>query len=95
MIAKGFLKGNKLPGAIGTIDCRHWKQLVAVMFRENDLLNDFLDRMLLRAYEQAKKQTGSHSKAARLFRTDRVSLYQRIAKAKQRINGDTASEETG
>lgn len=62
-----------------------------IIFRENDSLDDFLDRMLLRAYEQAKKQTGSHSKAARLFRTDRVSLYQRIARARQRINGSIAS----
>jgi transcriptional regulator with PAS, ATPase and Fis domain len=66
-----------------------------IIFRENDSLDDFLDRMLLRAYEQAKKQTGRHSKAARLFRTDRVSLYQRIARAKQRINGDTAPGEAG
>jgi transcriptional regulator with PAS, ATPase and Fis domain len=53
-----------------------------VVFRENDSLDDFLDRMLLRAYEQLRKQTGSHSKAARLLRTDRVSLYQRIARCK-------------
>ncbi len=66
-----------------------------VVFRENDSLDDFLDRMLLRAYEQLRKQTGSHSKAARLLRTDRVSLYQRIARARQRINGDVASGEAG
>jgi hypothetical protein len=35
-----------------------------IIFRENDSLDDFLDRMLLRAYEQLRKQTGSHSKAA-------------------------------
>jgi transcriptional regulator with PAS, ATPase and Fis domain len=64
---------------------------VPIIFRENDSLDDFLDRMLLRIYEQAKEQTGSHSKAARLFRTDRVSLYQRIARARQRINGSTSS----
>jgi len=64
-----------------------------VVFRENDSLDDFLDRMLLRAYEQLRKQTGSHSKAARLLRTDRVSLYQRIARARERINGDVASGE--
>ena len=64
-----------------------------IVFRENDSLDDFLDRMLLRAYEQLRKQTGSHSKAARLLRTDRVSLYQRIARARERINGDVASGE--
>jgi transcriptional regulator with PAS, ATPase and Fis domain len=66
-----------------------------VVFRENDSLDDFLDRMLLRAYEQLRKQTGSHSKAARLLRTDRVSLYQRIARARQRINASVAPGEAG
>jgi transcriptional regulator with PAS, ATPase and Fis domain len=56
-----------------------------IVFRENDSLDDFLDRMLLRAYEQLRKQTGSHSKAAQLLRTDRVSLYQRIERARQRV----------
>jgi transcriptional regulator with PAS, ATPase and Fis domain len=59
-----------------------------IVFRENDSLDDFLDRMLLRAYEQLRKQTGSHSKAARLLRTDRVSLYQRVERARQRISGN-------
>ena len=56
-----------------------------IIFHENDSLDDFLDRMLLRAYEQLRKQTGSHSKAAQLLRTDRVSLYQRIERARQRV----------
>jgi transcriptional regulator with PAS, ATPase and Fis domain len=59
-----------------------------VIFRENDSLDDFLDRMLLRAYEQLRKQTGSHSKAARLLRTDRVSLYQRIERARTRVRSN-------
>jgi transcriptional regulator with PAS, ATPase and Fis domain len=62
-----------------------------IIFREDDSLDDFLDRMLLRAYEQLRKQTGSHSKAAQLLRTDRVSLYQRIERARQRIRGDASS----
>lgn len=66
-----------------------------IVFRENDSLDDFLDRMLLRAYEQLRKQTGSHSNAARLLRTDRVSLYQRIARARQRINDGVASGDAG
>lgn len=59
-----------------------------IIFREDDSLDDFLDRMLLRAYEQLRKQTGSHSKAAQLLRTDRVSLYQRIERARQRVNNN-------
>jgi transcriptional regulator with PAS, ATPase and Fis domain len=64
-----------------------------IVFRENDSLDDFLDRMLLRAYEQLRKQTGSHSKAALLLRTDRVSLYQRIERARQRIGAINSSSE--
>lgn len=62
-----------------------------VIFRENDSLDDFLDRMLLRAYEQLRKQTGSHNKAARLLRTDRVSLYQSIEQARRRIDASLPS----
>lgn len=46
-----------------------------IIFRENDSLDDFLDRMLLRAYQ--RKQTGSHSKAARLLRTDTSAVHAR------------------
>ena len=56
-----------------------------IIFRENDSLDDFLDRMLLLAYEQLRNQTGSHSKTARLLRVDRVSLYQRVERARQRV----------
>jgi transcriptional regulator with PAS, ATPase and Fis domain len=62
-----------------------------IIFREDDSLDDFLDRMLLRAYEQLRKQTGSHSKAARLLRIDRVSLYQRVERARQRIKGNSST----
>ena len=62
-----------------------------IIFRENDTLDDFLDRTLLRAYEQIRKQTGSHSKAAGVLRTNRISLYRRIARARQRLqSGPTA-----
>lgn len=64
-----------------------------IIFRENDSLDDFLDSMLLRAYEQLRKQTGSHSKAARLLRIDRVSLYQRVERARQRIKSSIAPRE--
>lgn len=62
-----------------------------IIFREHDSLDDFLDRTLLRAYEQTRKQTGSHSKAAGVLRTNRISLYRRIARARQRLqSGPTA-----
>jgi len=56
-----------------------------VRFRENDSLDDFLDRAMLSLYEQLRQRTGTHSQTARVLKTDRVSLYQRLERARQRI----------
>lgn len=56
-----------------------------IAFHEGDSLDDFLDRTMLRLYDQVLIKTGSHSQAARLLRTNRVSLAQRIARARQRL----------
>ncbi len=56
-----------------------------VSFYENDSLDDFLDRTMLNLYEQLRKQTGTHTQTARLLRIDRVSLYQRLERARLRI----------
>jgi len=58
---------------------------VPIIFHDTDSLDDFLDRTMLGLYDQLLAKTGSHSQAARLLRTDRVSLYQRIERARQRI----------
>jgi transcriptional regulator with PAS, ATPase and Fis domain len=60
-----------------------WQLLVA--FHEGDSLDDFLDQTMLSLYEQVLSKTGSHSQAARLLCTDRVSLYQRIERARRRL----------
>ncbi len=73
-----------LPGSLLSEMATH----VPIILRENDTLDDFLDRMLLRVYDQLREQAGSHSQAARLLRIDRVSLYQRIERAKQRIQSN-------
>ena len=63
---------------------------VPIIFHERDSLDDFLDRTMLGLYDQLLAKTGSHSQAARLLRTDRVSLYQRIERARRRLlNGTT------
>jgi len=49
-----------------------------VRFGEKDSLDDFLDRTMLCLYAELLQQTGTDAQAARLLRTDRVSLYQRI-----------------
>jgi two-component system response regulator HydG len=56
-----------------------------VRFCQNDSLDDFLDRTMLSLYEQLRQQTGTHTQAARLLRIDRVSLYQRIERARLRM----------
>src|SRR2546426_8970188 len=58
---------------------------IPLMYHENDSLEAFLDRTLLTLYEQLLATTGNHSQAARLLRIDRTSLYQRLERARRRI----------
>ena len=53
--------------------------------QKNESLDDYLDRTMLHLYEKLREQTGSHSRTAYLLRTDRTSLYQRIERARKRI----------
>jgi transcriptional regulator with PAS, ATPase and Fis domain len=63
---------------------------VPIVFHDSDSLDDFLDRTMLGLYDQLLAKTGNHSQAARLLRTDRVSLYERVERARRRIlNGTT------
>jgi transcriptional regulator with PAS, ATPase and Fis domain len=55
------------------------------IFDENDSLDAFLDRTLLNLYDQLLAKTGSHSQAAKLLNMDRVALYQRIKRVRQRL----------
>jgi transcriptional regulator with PAS, ATPase and Fis domain len=59
---------------------------VPTVFRDTDSLDDYLDRTMLGLYDQLCTKTGSHSETARLLRTNRVSLYQRIERARQRMH---------
>lgn len=58
---------------------------VPLTYQESESLDDFLDRIMLGLYEQLLAKTGSHTKTARILRTDRVSLYQRIERARRRL----------
>jgi transcriptional regulator with PAS, ATPase and Fis domain len=58
---------------------------VPFVYQESDSLDEFLDRITLKLYEQLLNKTGSHTQTARLLRTDRVSLYQRIERARRRL----------
>jgi transcriptional regulator with PAS, ATPase and Fis domain len=62
---------------------------VPMIFHDTDSLDDFLDRTMLGLYDQLLAKTGSHSQAARLLRTDRVSLYQRVERARRRMQSRT------
>lgn len=75
-----------LPHAALTVPyLRHSASQIPVVFREEDSLDDFLDRTMLGLYEHLKSQTGSHSQTARMLRTDRTSLYQRLERARRRM----------
>lgn len=58
---------------------------VPLVYHENESLDQFLDRVTLQLYAQLLAKTGSHTKTARILRTDRVSLYQRIERARERL----------
>jgi anaerobic nitric oxide reductase transcription regulator len=58
---------------------------VPITYNENDSLDQVLDRTMLQLYEQLLAKTGSHTKTARMLRTGRVSLYQRIERARRRL----------
>jgi len=58
---------------------------VPLVYHENESLDQFLDRVTLQLYGQLLEKTGSHTKTARILRTDRVSLYQRIERARERL----------
>lgn len=60
---------------------------VPMVFREEDSLDEFLDRVMLGLYDHFKALTGSHVEAARLLRTHRSSLYKRVRGARKRTNG--------
>jgi len=64
------------------------KAEIPLLYQENDSLEAFLDRTLLAIYEQLLAKTGNHSQAARLLRIDRTSLYQRLERARRRVNGN-------
>jgi len=58
---------------------------IPLIYHENESLDQFLDRVTLQLYGQLLAKTGSHTKTARILRTDRVSLYQRIERARERL----------
>ena len=58
---------------------------IPLIYHDNESLDQFLDRVTLQLYGQLLAKTGSHTKTARILRTDRVSLYQRIERARERL----------
>jgi len=63
---------------------------VPMVFREDDTLEVFMDRVLLAIYDHFKALTGSHVDAARLLRIHRTSLYRRVEGARKRLNGEAS-----
>jgi two-component system, NtrC family, response regulator AtoC len=71
---------SALPGATLTATSQ-----IPMVYQENESLDQFLDRITLQLYGQLLAQTGSHTKTARILRINRVSLYQRIERARERL----------
>jgi len=64
---------------------------VPMVFRADDSLDEFLDRIVLGLYTHFRGLTGSHAQAARMLRTDRISLYKRLERARLRVEGNGSS----
>lgn len=54
-------------------------------FAEGESLDDFLDRITLELYDTLRDQHGTHSETARRLKVDRVALYSRLRRARERI----------
>lgn len=54
------------------------------IFNPNESIDSFLDRILLNLYDELMAKTRSHSETAKLLNIDRVALYQRIKRVRQR-----------
>lgn len=52
-------------------------------FRENDTLDEFLARTILGLYNHLRAGTGNHSEVARILRTNRNSLSERVERARR------------
>jgi hypothetical protein len=57
-------------------------------FREDDSLDDFMARTLLGLYNHYLSVTGNHSEVARIFHTNRNTLYERVARARERLQAN-------
>ena len=81
-----YAEDNRLiPAEVAEKHRKFRADILAFLAPRCDWLDDFLDRTMLGLYDQLLAKTGSHSQAARLLRTDRVSLYQRVERARRRI----------
>jgi two-component system, NtrC family, response regulator HydG len=69
-----------MPSASGAMDAH-----VPLLLYENDSLEGFLDRSFISLYDQLLAKTGSHSEAARLLDVERTALYQRLDRARRRM----------
>ncbi len=59
---------------------------VPMVYREDDSLDEFLDRVLIGLYAHFRGLTGSHAQTARMLRVGRNSLYKRLERAQERLN---------
>jgi len=64
------------------------KPHVPTVFRDDDQLDEFLARTLLGLYNHFLALTGNHSEVARILGIHRNSLYQRVDRARQRVQGN-------
>jgi len=68
---------------------------VPMVFTEDESLDEFIDRIVLGLYGHFRALTGSHSQTARMLRIDRVALYQRLRRARKKVDDGNGFSQSG
>jgi transcriptional regulator with PAS, ATPase and Fis domain len=86
--ANGHISISEVREALNDANLFESGPQVPMVFGKDDSLDEFLDRITLALYIHFRNLTGDHSKTARMLRTDRMNLYKRVRRARERANAD-------
>jgi len=82
----GHISAEQVHQALKDVSLFEQGPQVPLVYREDDSLDEFLDRVFIAMYEHFKGLTGSHIQTARRFRMGRNALYKRLERAQARLN---------
>lgn len=89
----GHISVSEVREALNDVNLFESGPQVPMVFGKDDSLDEFLDRIVLGLYTHFRNLTGDHAKTARMLRTDRMNLYRRVRRARERTNADGNSSD--